>query len=195
MEIWKEIESPSLEFDYEVSNQGNVRSLNYRGTGKTQELKYRYTRLGARHVLLAGRKVRSVAQLVLLTFGEPRPSEKHFSHHKDGNIQNDCIENLEWQYIGIQNAINTINAFKFPKGHSYGLKGIKFQKGNTIGMAHRFKSKAEIERLIHEKGDSMTEADLKRITIGMAHRFKPKAEKERLANEKGEIVNPIDSNV
>jgi hypothetical protein len=140
-----------------------VRSLNYRGTGKTQHLKFRYTRRGAKHVLLAGRKVRAVAQLVLLAFGEPRPSEKYFSHHKDENRQNDCIENLEWRHISIQNGINYSTGFKFPKGHSYGLKGIKFQKGNTIGMQTRFKSNGKRQAkpsLSNEKGDIVNTVDL-----------------------------------
>ena len=35
MEIWKEIDSETfIEFSYEVSNLGNVRSLNYNRTGK-----------------------------------------------------------------------------------------------------------------------------------------------------------------
>jgi hypothetical protein len=41
MEIWKDIEQVSLEFDYQVSNMGNVRSMNYNRTGKIQVLKVR----------------------------------------------------------------------------------------------------------------------------------------------------------
>jgi hypothetical protein len=119
MEIWKTIESPQLEFEYQVSNLGNVRSMNYRGTGSIQILKVRLSPSNARQTLLAGRKVRSIAQLVLCAFGEPRPSEKHFSHHKDGNVMNDCIENLEWRHIKVQNALNGINGYRYPKGHPF----------------------------------------------------------------------------
>ena len=119
MEIWKDIASVSLEFDYQVSNMGNVRSMNYNRTGKVKVLKVRLSPSNARHVLLAGRRIRSIAQLVLLAFDGPRPSDKHFSHHIDGNIQNDCIENLKWQYIGIQNGLNGKKGYRYPKGHPY----------------------------------------------------------------------------
>jgi hypothetical protein len=98
---------------------GNVRSLNYNRTGKMQVLKVRLSPSNARQVLLAGKRVRSIAQLVLNTFGEPRPSDKHFSHHKDGNNLNDCIENLEWRHISIQNGINGIKGNRYAKGHPY----------------------------------------------------------------------------
>jgi NUMOD4 motif len=39
MEIWKDFESSSLEFDYQISNMGNVRSMNYNRTGKVKVLK------------------------------------------------------------------------------------------------------------------------------------------------------------
>jgi hypothetical protein len=117
MEIWKDIESASLEFNYQVSNLGNVRSMNYNRTGKIQNLKVRLSPSNARQVLLAGRMVRSIAQLVLCAFGQPRPSEKHFSHHKDGNILNDSIENLEWRHISIQNGMNWKKAQKYSKSH------------------------------------------------------------------------------
>jgi hypothetical protein len=116
MEIWKDIESSSLEFDYQVSNMGNVRSMNYNRTGKVKVLKVRLSPSNARQTLLAGRKVRSIAQLVLCAFGEPRPSEKHFSHHKDGNVMNDCIENLEWRHIQDQNILNRHKGI-YPKNH------------------------------------------------------------------------------
>jgi NUMOD4 motif len=121
MEIWKGIEYASLEFEYEVSNLGNVRSLNYYGTGKTHNLKIRHSPTGARHVLLAGRRVRSIAQLVLNAFVEQRPSEKHFTHHKDGDVQNDSAENLEWRHISVQNGLNGRNGFRYPKGNNYGI--------------------------------------------------------------------------
>ncbi|MEY4936594.1 MAG: motif [Bacteroidota bacterium] len=119
MEIWKDIEQVSQEFDYQVSNLGNVRSMNYNRTGKAQVLKVRLSPSNARLVLLAGRRIRSIAQLVLLAFDGPRPSELHFSHHKDGDVQNDCIENLEWQHIKIQNGINGKKGYRYPKGHPY----------------------------------------------------------------------------
>jgi hypothetical protein len=138
MEIWKDIESASLEFDYQVSNFGNVRSLNYNRTGKVKNLQVRYSPTNARQVLLAGKIVRSIAQLVLNHFGEPRPSDKHFSHHKDGNILNDCIENLEWRHISVQNAINSKNGSRHRKEHASDeqSKGLKPETDVTESPAH-----------------------------------------------------------
>lgn len=40
--------------------------------------------------------VERVDELVLGTFGEPRPSEDHVVEHIDGDRGNDFIENLRW---------------------------------------------------------------------------------------------------
>ena len=88
MEIWKEIKNDAfIEFSYEVSNLGNVRSLNYNRTGKTQNLKVRFSPSKNRCVMLSGGKTYSIAQLVLTAFVEPKPSEKHFAFHKNGDFQ------------------------------------------------------------------------------------------------------------
>lgn len=154
MEIWKAIQHLDIiDFDYEVSNLGNVRSLNYNRTGKTRNLKIRQTPQGNCCVWLAGKQVRSVAQLVLTTFVEPRPSDKHFPHHKDGNASNDSLDNLEWRDIGLQNALNGKNGHKFQAGHNFGTQS-RFQKGHTTGIENRF-----------EKGN----------TIGREHRFQKRS--------------------
>ena len=138
MEIWKAIQHVDIiDFDYEVSNLGNVRSLNYNRTGKTQNLKMRHTPRGNRCVWLAGKQIRSVAQLVLAAFVEPRPSDKHIAHHKDGDASNDSLNNLEWQDISLQNALNGKNGHKFKAGHNFGTQS-RFQKGHTVGIEHRF---------------------------------------------------------
>lgn len=133
METWKLIEAVStLDFEYEVSDLGNVRSLNYNRTGKIQNLKMRYSPSRNRVVMLTGGKVYSVAQLVLTTFVGAKPSEKHQPFHKDGNRENDSLENLEWQEKSVQNKLNGKTGFKFTKGHKFGLvsRFIKLEKGN-----------------------------------------------------------------
>lgn len=142
MEIWKEIKNEAfIEFSYEVSNLGNVRSLNYNRTGKTQNLKPRFTPTFRRVVMLAGRKVFSIAQLVLTAFVEPKPSEKHFAYHKNGDSYDDSLENLEWRLMSVQNKLNGKNGHKFPKGHTHGVAS-RFKPGNEIGAEHRFKKRA-----------------------------------------------------
>jgi NUMOD4 motif len=149
MEIWKEIKNESvIDFDYEVSNYGNVRSLNYNRTGKTQNLKIRISPSGNRCVLLAGNKVRSIPQLVLAAFVEPQPTDKHRVHHKDGDCTNVHLDNLEWQHMSVQNKINGKTGNKFQKGHPFAFKKgnqtgaeNRFKKGNQIGVEFRFKKK------------------------------------------------------
>ena len=138
MEIWKSIGHSIIDFDYEVSNLGNVRSLNYNRTGKTQNLKSRHTPQGNRCVWLAGKQIRSVAQLVLIAFVEPRPSDKHFPHHKDGNSANDNLDNLEWRHVSIQNTLNGKTGNKFQAGHGFGAE-CRFKKGHSVGAEYRFK--------------------------------------------------------
>ncbi len=159
MEIWKAIEHIDIiDFDYEVSNLGNVRSLNYNRTGKTRLLKIRQMPRGNRCVWLAGKQVRSVAQLVLTAFIEPRPSDKHLAHHKDGDASNDNVENLEWQHISIQNGLNGKNGHKFQAGHDFGTQ-FGFKKGHNVGTEHRFK-----------KGNTIgTEHRFQKFSVGSIH--------------------------
>jgi hypothetical protein len=154
MEIWKAIQHLDIiDFDYEVSNFGNVRSLNYNRTGKTRNLKIGQTPQGNRCVRLAGKQTRSVAQLVLTVFVEPRPSDKHFPYHKDGDASNDNLENLEWRHISLQNGENGKNGHKFQAGHDFGTQ-FGFKKGHNVGAEYRFK---------------------KNNTIGTEHRFQAHA--------------------
>ena len=50
-EIWKDIEG--YEGKYQVSNMGNVRSLNYNNTGKPRNLKQKINRYGYNEVKLS----------------------------------------------------------------------------------------------------------------------------------------------
>jgi hypothetical protein len=122
MEIWKLIEPIStLDFEYEVSNLGNVRSMNYNRTGKIQNLKIRYSPTGNRCVMLTGKKVYSIAPLVLNAFVGQKPTDSHVPFHKNGDKQDDSLENLEWRHISIQNKENGKTGHKFKEGHSHGL--------------------------------------------------------------------------
>lgn len=95
MELWKDI--VGYEGVYQVSNYGNVRSLNYRGTGKVQLLKLANHRDGYKMVGLCKEgkqrhpKIhRLVAEAFLDTY-----REDWVVHHKDDNRTNNHLENLE----------------------------------------------------------------------------------------------------
>lgn len=95
-EVWKTIDG--FEGQYEVSNMGRVRSLNYHRTGKTRVLK-------------AGKGSGGYYMVVLRKDGKPKSINVHrlvgkafvdgffegaVINHKDHNLENNIAENLEW---------------------------------------------------------------------------------------------------
>lgn len=120
-EIWKDIKG--YENLYQVSNYGNVRSLNhFRSTGKGQclqkgkILKPGIQNVGYKFVVLSKNgktKGFRVHRLVAQTFIE-NPNNYPCINHKDENKLNNNVDNLEWCTIGYNNV--------------YGTKPIKYKK-------------------------------------------------------------------
>jgi hypothetical protein len=102
-EIWKDIKG--YIGNYQVSNLGRIRSLNrksWNGTGwfikKGQIIKLQKSNSNYSCVLLWNNNKRKnfwVHKLVALHF-IPNPEDKPEVNHKDGNKQNNNINNLEW---------------------------------------------------------------------------------------------------
>ena len=83
---------------YMVSNLGNVKSLNYRGTGKEKILKPQKTGDSYLqvHLYLDGKgKFYLVHRLVAQAF-LPNPDNLPEVNHKDENPKNNNVDNLEW---------------------------------------------------------------------------------------------------
>lgn len=117
MEEWRAIE----EFPYEISNLGNVVSLNYNHTGKRHLLKQSINDVGYKSVVIQLEKYSTkqlVHRLVAFAFVEnPKPDEYTIVDHIDRNKSNNKAENLRWSDYS-QNAFN--QAFKGNKlGHQY----------------------------------------------------------------------------
>ena len=96
IEIWKDIKG--YEELYQISNYGNVKSLNYRRSGKEKILKPSKNNDGYLFVVLHKNNIRNyclVHRLVAKCFLEPIEG-KDIINHKDENPLNNRVENLEW---------------------------------------------------------------------------------------------------
>lgn len=95
-EIWKPIQN--YDGIYEVSNLGNIKSLNYRKSGKESILKQGIIRNGYKDVALWNHgivKYPMVHRIVAIAF-IPNPNNLPQVNHKDGNKSNNHVGNLEW---------------------------------------------------------------------------------------------------
>lgn len=90
-EIWKDI--VGYEGLYQVSNLGNVKSLNYRGTGKEKVISL--TNKAGYYLVSLKRTLYRVHRLVALAF-IPNPENKPFVDHINGIRSDNRVENLRW---------------------------------------------------------------------------------------------------
>lgn len=91
MELWKDI--PGYEGRYQISSNGNVRSLL-----KAIRLRHFVCGSGYEEVILkknGDRKPKLIHRLVAEAF-VPNPQGKREVNHKDGNKHNNDYRNLEW---------------------------------------------------------------------------------------------------
>lgn len=95
MEEWRIVE----EFPkYEVSNCGNIRSLDYNHTGKPKLLKPGKSSCGYLVVVLWKERKKTCCllhRLIAKAFLN-NPNNLKYINHKDENKENNCVENLEW---------------------------------------------------------------------------------------------------
>ncbi len=100
MEIWKAIEG--YEGRYEVSNEGRVRTLSYKGGPRVVVMNATLDSWGYPTVTLASpRATFNVHRLVALAFLGPRP-ERLEINHIDSDKMNAAVTNLEY-VTGTQN--------------------------------------------------------------------------------------------
>lgn len=93
-EQWKDI--PGYEGLYQVSDQGRIKSLSFRRSGKPQPLTLSTLPSGYMQATLSkyGKlKMHYVHRLVLLAFVGPSPLTVN---HLDGTKNNNCLSNLEY---------------------------------------------------------------------------------------------------
>jgi len=123
-EIWKDI--PNYEGIYQVSNLGNVKSLNYNGTKKERTLKPAIVKNQNRYYVgLCKQKIvkkYKVHQLVAMAFlGHIPCGYKLVVDHIDSNPLNNNLDNL-------QIVTQRENAYKTQGNYSSKYKGVSWHK-------------------------------------------------------------------
>lgn len=95
-EIWKDI--VGFEGKYQISNLGNVRSLNYRNSGYARNLTPKTNCKGYNWVILYNGKIKKpvlIHRLVAKAFID-NPNGYPIINHKDEIKTNNVADNLEW---------------------------------------------------------------------------------------------------
>lgn len=100
MEEFKEEWRPVVGYEglYEVSNLGNVDSLNFHREGRRHRIKVRVNFFGYAYVMLNKDKQQRpyfLHRIIAMAF-VPNPNNYPIINHKDENPLNNNIENLEW---------------------------------------------------------------------------------------------------
>lgn len=129
-EIWKDIKG--YEGLYQISDRGNVKSLNYNNTGKNCILKSSnngngYLCIGLR--INGKTKTRRVHRLVCEAF-LPNPENKETVNHKNGIKTDNRLENLEWATYSENNKHSYIELGK--KGTMTGKLGKNHNRSITV---------------------------------------------------------------
>lgn len=151
-EIWKDI--GGYEGMYQVSSFGRVKSLERKSQNTKRHIKEHFikqfddTNGYLRFSMFKNKKkvTLSIHRIVAETF-IPNPNNYPCVNHKDGNKQNNCIENLEWCTY----KYNTEHAWKTglakPKYNGYGVRAERIIQYNlenipiAIYMSCRMASK------------------------------------------------------
>lgn len=145
MEIWKDIKG--YEGFYQISNYGNVKSLNYRRTGNEKLMKPILQPTGYLCVMLyKPLKNFFIHRLVAEAF-IPNPDNLPCVNHKDENQTNNHVGNLEWCTYKYNNEYGTRlkrvretqlnNPNKSKKVYQYTLDGELVKEWKSINECGR----------------------------------------------------------
>ncbi len=127
-EIWKDIED--YEGYYQISNLGNVKSLDYRRRGYSKNLTPKINNRGYAWVELAvnGLKQYFLIHRLVATAFIVNPNKYPIVNHIDENPLNNIVDNLEW-------CTSSYNALYSRERHDYESKIVRI--GNRKTSTHR----------------------------------------------------------
>lgn len=134
-EIWKKVPGAS---NYEASNYGKVRIINYRGTNKAKELKQSNDKDGYKRAFMNGKTV-SVHRIIAKTFLK-NYNEVLQVNHINGNKKDNNIRNIE-MVTSKENSMHRTKILK--KGR---IKPVIMLEKNTMNVIKEFDSTREAER-------------------------------------------------
>lgn len=151
-EIWKDV--VGYEGLYQVSNLGRVRSLGFDKWHKGKILNCRFDSRG-RYLYVSlhknGNSIRiSVHRLVAITF-IPNPKKLPCVNHKDENMSNNKVENLEWcdySYNATYGNARYKNIIQRTKNNSKNRELPVLMKDDNGNILKRFRSCFEASRFI-----------------------------------------------
>lgn len=123
MQIWKKI--PGFD-DYIISNEGKIKSLNYRNKGIIKEIKQHNDKDGYK-VSVLNQCCYSTHRLVAKTFLEDY-DEKLQVNHKNGNKSNNNINNLEI----VTSSENKLHAYRVLKRKTNGKVILQYDLDNNF---------------------------------------------------------------
>ena len=157
-EVWKDI--PGYETLYQVSNFGQVKSLNYRRSGKERILKQGLEYQGYYRVCLRKNNKNNwflVHRLVATAF-IPNHDNLPCVNHKDENKDNNHVDNLEWCTYQYNNNYGTLKERQTKAQR----KRFEYEKHPMYGKHHTEESKRKIRE--GNKGKCITKETRQKIS-------------------------------
>lgn len=157
MERWKDIEG--YEGKYQVSNYGNVKSLNYNNTGKEKLLKLKINRYGYYEVKLSkNNKTKNylVSTLVAKAFIENKNPDKIPIHV--GDTKDNSVENIKYAYRSEMLFLTYKKGKRkgTPSLYRFSFDGEKYNRISELARKYNIPPKQVMKRL--SRGWSLSEA-------------------------------------
>lgn len=159
MELWKDIKNAD---NYEVSNYGQVRNKTTQYILKPRICKTGYYQVSIRLNGLSKFKNQYIHRLVAEAW-LPNPESKPSVNHKDGDKNNNCVDNLEWMTYAEQQAHRTdilgkknIGSPKRVGQYTKDNELIKIYDSVEDAAASFGKSRVNIDSAIHHRKNQQT---------------------------------------